>query len=560
VLLCLTLALFAFKTMAAVESFKISGKSDRHTFVNGDYQVMSQRHNGQAVYVARSVKPAYIFHTGKARWVVGKRVDDGFRCYMFIKCKGQEADPTKCDGDWVVPQDDDQWGSDPNISCKPVPGSNDVFVKLRMSVEPEMKQLGITDVSKLKVLWRRLDYNGNNIVSLAEIDKMVVEMVAGGMWPAWLNNKPALMRAYKKTILKDGDGDDWVEKNEFAALLLNIFWFNRLFQMFQAVDSGADRRMDFQEFFQGMGKLGLQMDQQQAQAEFNKIDGNSGGQVLFVEFCAYVRKRVNPDDDPSFDADIISGTKCSVHMKKMQAGSGRHHRDAASLGGFVKKKTISDFDDVEAKFKKTINNLPQLRELWHRIDFNGNNIVSLAEIDKFVVELYPVLNHKPALMRAYKATINSEAADGDDWVDKKEFKMLLANLVFFNKLFWLFDNVDGDKDRRMNFQEFKECCCFAGCQMNESQLQQEFRSIDRNGGGIVLFDEFCLWFTKQRAPEAFEDSLGGSRLAGGPSSTGGMPMGQSYGGQSYGGQSQGAQSYSGQGQGQGYGTAYGYSQ
>jgi hypothetical protein len=28
----------------------------------------------------------------------------------------------------------------------------------------------------------------------------------------WAISKPALMRAYKKTTLKDGDGDPWVER------------------------------------------------------------------------------------------------------------------------------------------------------------------------------------------------------------------------------------------------------------------------------------------------------------------------------------------------------------
>merc|ERR1711957_478921 len=110
-------------------------------------------------------------------------------------------------------------------------------------------------------------------------------MVAGGAWPAWLNNKPALMRAYKKTINLDSDrGDDWVKKEDFHALLLNIFWFNKLFKLFDVMDGGDDRRIDAREFQQGMGQLGLNMSPQEAAEEFKKIDTNGGGQVLFVEF------------------------------------------------------------------------------------------------------------------------------------------------------------------------------------------------------------------------------------------------------------------------------------
>jgi hypothetical protein len=51
----------------------------------------------------------------------------------------------------------------------------------------------LNDKAFLDETWAKLDFNGNGMVSLAEIDKMVVEQ------PDWqlCNNKPALMRAYK---------------------------------------------------------------------------------------------------------------------------------------------------------------------------------------------------------------------------------------------------------------------------------------------------------------------------------------------------------------------------
>jgi len=349
----------------------------------------------------------------------------------------------------------------------------------------------------LKKMWRKLDYNGNNIVSLAEIDKMVVDQVSSGIWPEWLNNKPALMRAYKKTILKDGDGDDWVEKFEFHALLLNIFWFNKLWAIFQQVDSGhyKDRRINFQEFYAGLAQLGLTgMSEAEARKEFQSIDTNNGGQVLFVEFCAYIRKRVNPDADPNFDSDVISGEKCGKVIRKHSGHHGTNNH-------FVAKKCFKDFDDTEKIIKGIMKDRSKLRKLWDRLDYNGNHIVSLAEIDKMVVEAYPLLNHKPALMRAYKKTIRE--GNGDDWVQKREFKALLANLFYFNKLFWVYDQVDNDKDRRLNYKEFKQCLSLCGCGMPDSQAQQEFRKVDKNGGGIILFDEFCAYVCEKQCPEAF---------------------------------------------------------
>jgi Ca2+-binding EF-hand superfamily protein len=359
-----------------------------------------------------------------------------------------------------------------------------------------MRQYGLIETNDLKKLWRRLDFNGNNVVSLAEVDKMVVEMTAGGAWPEWLNNKPALMRAFQKAKAGvDGHRGDFVEKCEFHDLLLNIFWFNKLWGVFDEIDLDDDRRINLEEFKQGLDKLKLNLSDEEASKTFAEIDSNSGGEVLFVEFCAYIRKRVNPDDNPAFDSDIVSGEKASQTLRKK-------HASAVTQGHFVQKKNMSLFDNAEAEIKQIIkdNDQAKLKKMWSNLDFNGNGKVSLAEIDKFVIEQYPILNHKPALMRAYKKTMKD--GDGDDWVEKKEFKMLLGNLFYFNKLFWLFDAVDEDKDRRMSLQEFKMCLVSAGMKMGEAKAQAEFKKIDVNGGGQILFDEFCSWFTKKECPQA----------------------------------------------------------
>merc|ERR1719221_2139150 len=453
---------------------KIAGRSGRYALINDTYEPLTTLHNN------------------KSRWVVSKQLDDGAKCWAFIQDGGRGNDPSGLSG-WTVCDEDGEWRADSKTSCQAVQPDDDQFVKLRMSLDGEMKKLSIVDPKDLKGLWKRLDYNGNNIVSLAEIDKMVVELVAGGTWPSYLNSKPALMRAYKKTCLKDGDGDDWVEKKEFHALLLNIFWFGKLFELFQNVDAGGDRRIDFGEFQRGLGLLGLNLDPRQAQQEFNSIDGNHGGQVLFVEFCAYIRHRVNPDAHPDFDADIVSGEHCGRSIRAK-------HGHNATRDLVVSRKSLSQFDELESKIKAAMKDNNELKKMWTVLDFNGNNIVSLAEIDKWVVEQYPVLNHKPALMRAYKRTIRE--GNGDDWVQKKEFKPLLSALFYFNKIFWLFNEVDGD-DRRMNFDEFKKCIALMGGKMSDSDCRREFAQIDRNGGGIILFDEFCHWFTTKSCPEAF---------------------------------------------------------
>lgn len=158
------------------------------------------------------------------------------------------------------------------------------------SAEKEIKA-ALNDPAQLKAYWRQLDFNGNNIVSLAEIDKFVVER-----FPI-LNNKPALMRAYKKTTLRDGDGDSWVEKKEFPALLVNLLYFNALFDAFDGIDTDDDRRVDFEEFKQGLRLLDMKLPPKRARAEFDDMDENGGGVVLFDEFAAWAAERACPVND-----------------------------------------------------------------------------------------------------------------------------------------------------------------------------------------------------------------------------------------------------------------------
>jgi len=110
-------------------------------------------------------------------------------------------------------------------------------------------------------------------------------------------------------------------------------------------------------------------------------------------------------------------------------------------------------------------------------------------------------------MRAEKATLSTKH-EKDGFVHKKDFKCLIVNLFYFNKLFWLFDQVDEDRDRRMTFKEFKWCLSMTGVQMSDTKAQSEFKKVDKNGGGIILFDEFCRYFTEKQCPDAMTQFVG----------------------------------------------------
>eukprot|EP01052_Picozoa_sp_SAG31_P049628 SAG31_NODE_10956_length_1079_cov_0.942857_1_plen_212_part_01 len=123
------------------------------------------------------------------------------------------------------------------------------------------------------------------------------------------------------------------------------------------------------------------------------------------------------------------------------------------------------------------------------MDVNGNGMLSLAEVDKAVVELFPDFDHKPALMRAYKAADVS----GDGLIRRNEFRLLLKYLVYFNDLWDRFDEIDSDDDRRVTLEEFKRGCGLLGIGIPADEIEADFNDMDVDGGGKVLFDEFCSW-------------------------------------------------------------------
>jgi len=176
--------------------------------------------------------------------------------------------------------------------------------------------------------------------------------------------------------------------------------------------------------------------------------------------------------------------------------------------GFLAPPSASDpFGAVELELEAAARDVDKLKRIWKALDFNGNGKVSLAEIDKYVVETYPVLNHKPALMRAYKRSTSREGGgDGDAWVEKKELKALLRNVLYYNKLFKVFDEVDTGDDRRIDRAEFAAGLSKLGVGLQQQDIDREFDRVDANGGGQVLFDEFCAWFLAKKGVQDYSSS------------------------------------------------------
>ena len=162
-------------------------------------------------------------------------------------------------------------------------------------------------------------------------------------------------------------------------------------------------------------------------------------------------------------------------------------------------------------------------KLFNRLDYNGTGGLSLAEIDKGMIEMFPSFNCKPALMGAYKAADKS----GDGFIERREFRLLLHYLVYFNNLYHKFEEIDSDHDGRLSLDEFIHGCASVGVSIDRAEAEAEFARMDDNDGGYVLFDEFCTWCAMREsgaaetAADAPEEAVSGAgvnwdMLASGP--------------------------------------------
>jgi Ca2+-binding EF-hand superfamily protein len=58
----------------------------------------------------------------------------------------------------------------------------------------------------------------------------------------------------------------------------------------------------------------------------------------------------------------------------------------------------------------------------------------------------------------------------------------------------MFTRLDTDGDRRLGFEEFKQAVPVLNqWGIKVTNPQESFKEIDSDGGGKVLFDEFCVW-------------------------------------------------------------------
>ncbi|CAL1139872.1 unnamed protein product [Cladocopium goreaui] len=225
-------------------------------------------------------------------------------------------------------------------------------------------------------LFKLIDINHNGVLSLAEIDKALPEVMG---CVALFNAKPAIIRAFlaatgRRPARNDDQAfrkhlKDYVKPGEqFRKLIQYLHEFFEMYLIFQEMaDADEDRRIDCKEFAEFIAsgkaeKVGIKVTDEMMQDRcgpmimpgyslFNEIDEDQGGCILFKEFSDYcIRMGLKDPSREPIHGDTSKLREMFHAAKDMD--------DALSIGRFVeilKKVGIKD-DEIDSIIKATDKN------------------------------------------------------------------------------------------------------------------------------------------------------------------------------------------------------------
>jgi hypothetical protein len=169
------------------------------------------------------------------------------------------------------------------------------------------------DIAARKKIFREFDVNGNNWLSLAEIDKGLRDVLE---MPELFDTKPVIMRAYQASLKKVKSTNPLTEglvsRGAFKFTLIYLRFYYELWESFEKIDTGADgqdRRISEAEFVKGADILindwKLKIDD--PSAKFKQILQHYGAEanITFTQFCEFViGERLQEFDDLNSHDDI----------------------------------------------------------------------------------------------------------------------------------------------------------------------------------------------------------------------------------------------------------------
>merc|ERR1719225_420656 len=124
---------------------------------------------------------------------------------------------------------------------------------------------------------------------------------------------------------------------------------------------------------------------------------------------------------------------------------------------------------------------------------------SLLQGIRDVIAVDELFDAIPAINRSFhhcKNVAANPSEHGDDYIEFREFRLLLQTLRQFFEYYQAFDRVDTGDDDRISKEEFTSDALKGAMEKwvgPVEDMEGEFDSIDTNGGGQILFNEFIDW-------------------------------------------------------------------
>jgi hypothetical protein len=396
-------------------------------------------------------------------------------------------------------------------------------------------------------------------VSLAEADGGIQKVLWAKLgedqgMDLWRRFRPAYIRAFndakdvaKQTPIKGSktaDTDDYVTKREFRLFVCFLRYYCTWFEVFSLIDGNSagttaedDRRISAEEWAGAVEKVKAVSFtwapfvalQTVTTDTFGVIDADGKGMVLLREFSAWVK-------NCEIEEGTVAGERLEINEEDVKEEkeqescnrAWRSYNDKGASGPTPEKASgqLEEFLGVYNCGEKGKAHKKARAKLWRHMDPNGNGALSLAEVDAGIrAGLWGVLGedkgtylwrrYRPAYIRAFndakdiakQKPIPGAKADTDDYVTRREFRLLVVFLRYYSTWFEVFSLVDGGSDGTTSEDDRKvsaaEWSAGMGKVVSAGNSWAPFVALQgaRDDSWAGVLHDFCAW-VKQAEVEA----------------------------------------------------------
>ena len=192
-------------------------------------------------------------------------------------------------------------------------------------------------------------------------------------------------------------------------------------------------------------------------------------------------------------------------VKKEIEEQDKNLNDEESANEDPKLYEMYNWDELTKKLpiRKTVEDRKKRLQLWKKINEYGNGYISFKrlsfQLDKYL-KLPNVVKKKGPLKLAFDAACDKYEKYGikkeDNLIEWMEFRIFLVYLRQFFEYWIMFEKIDSSGEHLINFKEFKNSIPLMrnwGLDFKESEVEKEFKSISKNDGVTITFEEFCSY-------------------------------------------------------------------